>query len=1720
IETKAVNNVGMDSEATTIIYSVPNAPKPPIVTFLDPAVDPTVVYVSNYNVIAKVENVAGPSNITLTINGVPSTSFAYSTSSKLMTFTTSLLEGANVIQIKGTNDVGTDIESTTIVYKKAIQQAPPVVTITYTPVDNVVFTTPNIDVTATVLNVASASDIQVLVNGNPTTAFGFNTATKVLTLPLIMSEGNNTIQVTGTNTAGSDTKTRIIIYQKPAVPAPPTVVFVNPPSSPYVSSTQAYTVTANTTNISAKSQIVFKMNGSVIADPNYTLTSGGQVIYNSNLLDGNNIFEISVTNNDGMDEALALVTYDEPAIPCIIPTVGYISPVPYSTVTNPAVTIDAQINNFTAGTTVELKLNGVSQGYMTYNAGTSIATKAATLIEGSNAITVIVTNNCGTNMATFTLNYQVPNAPCTNPTVTAIGSVSQTTLATTASVTANTTGVTSSSNISVTVNGSSVPFTFDAGTGLVTVNNFNLSVGNNAVLITVSNTCGMAVLSYNIMRQVCNAPVIGSVNPANGSNTTNTTVTFTANVSNATAGEIILLVNGISQMFDYNETSDVLTASVNLNVGTNVISVSVTTPCGTDTELISVNREIPCEPLVTNLISPATSDLTITDQTYSILLNVSGSVNGMNLTATLNGAAVTAALDEITGNISLNNLNLVDGMNTVVVNMSNNCSNTSVTYHIQYNGCQPPVITITSVGNGATVNTSSLPFAASVLNSNGSANVQLLVNGSSVGFDFNDVSGLLSANILLNEGSNTITINVSGCQSASQTINVNYVIPCQNITSTLMQPYSNSQTVTESAYAITLGLQQVDNASQITVTQNGNAIPFSFDAGSGIVSINNITLVNGSNSIVVTATNQCSSETVSYVIQYNGCQPPVVTINSTQNAVSNSLFSFSASVTNISSQSDIQVLLNGAPVPFIFNSTNGSINAEINLTEGSNTITVNANGCQADSESLQITYTIPCSPISFALGTPATNNVSVADAVYAIELMAQNVNSSNIAVTVNGVSAPFSYNNDIISINGINLNPGANNVVVSMTNSCSSESVAYTITYNNCNTPVINLSSNSVTSSTQSYAFSAIVQHVSNQSQLSLTVNGANVPFTFAGGLVSANLNLNVGSNNIVLAANTCATASESINVVYTIPCYPVTYSLIAPAQLNTAVQGANTTISLAVENLDVNSLVGATLNGNAVPFTFSGNVVTLSNINLNAGMNTLVITISNNCSSETITYTIDSDQCETPTINLTSVNTNVNDPLFAFAAQIYNVNNSGDIQLLVNGTSVNFDFNAGTHNLTAQFSLQQGANTVTVNVNGCEFASATYTINYTIPCNPITYSLSSPSSNSATVTNENYQISLNTTNVASQSNIGVLLNGNAIPFSFSGSVVSINGIVLQPGVNTITVTLTNDCSSETVTYSINYNAPAPCQPPVINVTSVNATDDQSYNLTATVSNIDNGSQITVTLNGVPVAASYNASSDILTAAMTLVNGNNTIGITANGCEVVSTVYAVNYTPAPPPCNPPVVTVTSSNSVTNAVYNLTATITNMDSPSGISVTLNGSPVAASYNTGTDQLTATLNLVEGNNTVQITANGCAVGNGSITVNYDAPDCGTRINPGNSQWEFCLVTPGATYTRDNLANDINFTYSGPATSLFCKPIAGGGDAIVNGQPYAINVGQYYLFTGNLIVSVANDNPNAMGHWEVCIQSDTEPVYGNGGNRPTSPCEAPPCDAPVINFTSQNT
>ena len=171
---------------------------------------------NSYPVVAKVLYVNSASDITVKINGNQITNFNYVPTSDLVNFTAVLSQGSNIIEVKGVNQDGLDVETTTIIYKRrVILQLKPVVTITNPATDNIVFGVQNITVNAMVLNVADASGIEVKLNGVITSNFTFNQATKLLNFPVVLVDGSNTVYVKGTNTSGIDSKTRLIIYKVP-----------------------------------------------------------------------------------------------------------------------------------------------------------------------------------------------------------------------------------------------------------------------------------------------------------------------------------------------------------------------------------------------------------------------------------------------------------------------------------------------------------------------------------------------------------------------------------------------------------------------------------------------------------------------------------------------------------------------------------------------------------------------------------------------------------------------------------------------------------------------------------------------------------------------------------------------------------------------------------------------------------------------------------------------------------------------------------------------------------------------------------------------------------------------------------------------------------------------------------------------------------------------------------------------------------------------------------------------------------------------------------------------------------------------------------------------------------------------------------------------------------------------------------------------------------------
>jgi hypothetical protein len=1708
LEVKGVNTAGMDYETTTIIYNKPEVPRPPIVTFIDPAQDPITVYQSNYNLDVKVLYVNTANDITLRINGIQSYNFAYSSSSKIMTFGTNLNVGANVIEVTGTNNFGSDMETTTINYRKIVPQTPPIVNITYAAVDNQAFNTPNITLVASVLNVTSASSISVLVNGNATIGFTYNTATKILQLPLFLAEGPNTITITGTNNTGSDSDTRIVIYRKPVVPAPPAVTFVNPPNTPYLVSVEGFTMTANTANINSKSQISLLFNGNLVPDVQYTLTSTNQIVYNCDLITGNNIFDIVVTNNDGSDDKMAIVTYKKDNTPCIIPTVGYIHPVPYSTVTDPNVTIDAQINNHSVGTTIELLVNGLSQGFMTYNTGTSVASKATVLVEGSNAVTVLVTNNCGTNQATFTLNYVAPEAPCVNPTITANGNTTITTQAEQISVYAGVSEITNAAQVSASLNGQPVNFNFDAGTNSVSVENTNLIIGNNTIMLAVTNECGQASITYHILREACNPPVISGISPIETAIAPEATTTLNATISNAVQSSIQLIVNGISQSFSFSANTGNLSAGLDLNEGVNSIKIVATNSCESVELISNIIHTIACQSITTSLLQPIALVSQVTDANYSVLLHASGTLETSGITATLNGTAVPFTFDAIAGDISLANLTLVDGTNQIMIHLSNACSKETVNYTINYNGCEPPIIEIPGINNGAVLTTATTDFAAVIQNSNGANNIQLLLNGQIQSFDFDDQNSLLTASLNLNEGVNSIILTVNGCETANSNISVTYEAPCLPISHTLMAPSAVNQSVVDANYAISLNIQNIENSQQLTATLNGNALAFNFDANSHTLAIAAINLIDGTNNIVVIATNDCSSETINYAIQYDGCQAPVLTLLTNSANSSTASYPFSASVTNISDQSEIQVLLNGAPGTFVYETNTGNISGEASLIEGTNTLVITANGCEIVTETINVTYTIPCVPIVLSLSAPAQIETSVVDQLFALQLVAQHAASNSIIVQLNGTAVPHTFINEVIHSN-LNLIDGDNTVTITMSNTCSNETVSLTIHHDDCDAPIIDLAGNIDGVTDANYTFTAHVSNIDTDNQITLTNNGTAVPFNFDAntGEVLATFVLTEGANALMLIANGCVRSSANYAVTYTSPCSAVSYSLATPSSLNTVVDGLSTSISLNVSNVENSGNVSAQVNGIATTPVFVNNVITLSNITLVDGTNSVTITFGNDCSSESVTYTIESSNCDSPIITVTNNNIVTNDPIFTFTCQVANITNGSDLSVSVNGQVVSSSFAAGV--LSAQMSLQVGSNEVTVSANGCVSTSVTYTITYQLPCNPITFTHIMPQTNDTIYKNiPNFLLKLNTANV-DQANVVVNLNGSPINFSFFGGTITIVSQALQLGNNTLNIHMTNDCSTSDAIYHIVYAADEPdCEPPVISFTNTDPlVTNTVYTFTASISNIDS-TNISVVLNG--QALPFTFVNGAITAQATLIEGVNSFFVEAHGCQHIIGNWSTTYVP---PCDALtfgfVSPTTQTTTVTEQAYSIALTSTNIDNPANVTASLNGLAIPAVLNTTDGNINLTnIQLLAGVNTILVNMlNDCSNQTIEYVITYNEPapaPCGPRFNPGNTDWQFCLVTNQGTYNRDNIANDANFSYSGSATAVYFKPIAGGGDAIVNGVAYPLQNGQYYLFEGNLTVDVSSSHPGSMGQWEACINSDNAPTFGNGNDKPTSPCE----------------
>ena len=827
---------------------------------------------------------------------------------------------------------------------------------------------------------------------------------------------------------------------------------------------------------------------------------------------------------------------------------------------------------------------------------------------------------------------------------------------------------------------------------------------------------------------------------------------------------------------------------------------------------------------------------------------------------------------------------------------------------------------------------------------------------------------------------------------------VTNVAACNDPVIRFFRPSSNSIDVSEQIYQLRAKVDFVGGRNNIVVRVNNlETTNFFYDENTNEIE-GNLVLVEGQNTIKITATNGCGTDVKVRNLNYVSCKDPIVSfINPSHNNfhVDKAAYVVSASIAHGGS---ISYSVNGvASTNFYYTTSNGSFESNVTLRPGSNMIKITTtNDCGSATQTVNVIFTDCQDPnTEFLIGNGSTMSTDVVNAN--VQAYVRGVSNQNaIGFRVNGANKPFTFNptNHILQ-SLVTLSPGQNIIQITSGNDCGTDTETITIYYNPCVDPTVSILTPMIVSTTSSGSIpvSASFSNIVNANQVVMYVNGVAV----SGGSFNSNTHiysntaaLNAGSNTIqIVATNDCDNDSETVSVNYNAPCPKPTISRVAS---QTIVSNPNLPVQVIVQNITSAGQVQMTLNGvnvNGGSYNSSTHVYT-SNVVLQPGANTIVVTTTNQCGTASYTFvTTYREPCDLPVITVVNP---ISSPLqsatpnLTVQSSILNITSAAQVTMTVNGVvDGNGIYNSLTHIYQNGVKLQTGENIIVITAtNACGTVTQTISVNYS-PCLAPVIAITAPVSNMTQ--NGTTVVTASVQNVGSANQIQLLVNGAVVAGSYSNLTgIFQSNVALAQGTNVIQITATNNCGSDSEMKAITFQ---PCLVPVVHFIAPTApvTASSTVAIQVSVLNAAAANQINLYVNGASISGSYNSTTHIYSATVTLQSGSNIISATATtNCGTDTRTIAIRYDE---PCDQPKVNIISPISgtqTTAASVQLQATVANITSASQINATLNGVTISGgTYSPAAQIYKANVTLQNGQNTIIISvANRCGSDYKSVVV----------------------------------------------------------------------------------------------------------------------------------------
>ncbi|MEZ4980111.1 MAG: hypothetical protein R2769_00690 [Saprospiraceae bacterium] len=745
----------------------------------------------------------------------------------------------------------------------------------------------------------------------------------------------------------------------------------------------------------------------------------------------------------------------------------------------------------------------------------------------------------------------------------------------------------------------------------------------------------------------------------------------------------------------------------------------------------------------------------------------------------------------------------------------------------------------------------------------------------------------------------------------------------------LIKPNRNVLTTQNTTLVIEAEIENVKSAADINFQVDGQDRGFSFRNEDFVSSIY---LAPGKHEIFLSASNQAgfdSEKITVFVEQDNIIQnPPVVWENPPSvrfTSPANGLYEsntnrihIEAEVLEIKSKSEIRFWMDGREIPFNFQSSRGLILTDVMLHPGENFFKIQVrNNDDTATDELRINYIEPIAYPSVQISRP---NDGQQFSQRVIELLANTSNVmhySDIRVLVNGRNVDFGFSNQLVK-SSIQLFEGDNLIEVEVRNNAGTDKDVVRVWFEKeqpvMYPPTVNIIRpyNNQTTEDANIQLNARIDKVDDKRYIDLKVNGRSMNnFSFNGRELIATVSLREGNNTIqVIAKNRGGEASDLVNVIrerkIEIPnlVYP-SVEIVEPISgkvekkpetrliANTKHVGASKDITILVNGVSQSR------------FDFRNHTINVK-LPLKKGFNKIEVIVKNGDGT---------DRAETTIQYVPEVIVQVPKPLGGFyyypknnstrelertelTATVKNVDRKSDIQVSLNGKSVDFTFNRDQ--VKATMILENGINQIYVKARNSDGQDEAKLVVKLLEIQPApTVRISRPGDNSK-VSDSEIDFIADTRFVDSNADIDLILNNSKVDFNFSPGNGQVRAnLNLKRGANQIEIRVKNQTARASDKIKVTYiPLPVPdvkvdnevniTQKPEINVISVSQPTIDPMNpkkarstLVAKLNFVKSSSDIRFTVNGNEVKDFLFAQTGSFQVTFPVEPGKNLVELTA-----------------------------------------------------------------------------------------------------------------------------------------------------------------------------------------------------------------------------------------------